>query len=195
MTITKLTPYRIRQWPLDHVKVFVDSREQQPWDLSPMRTETTTLATGDYSSACGRYLLERKNGIDELISCMTSGRERFERELERMQAFESAIVLVESAYDELATGQYRSRMNRDSALATLVAWQQRYQIPFQFCGSRTEAERFAQSYFHQQLRNHLTALLNVQRTLASNGLELIFRWSNEDAITVGIPPVSGTTDS
>ena len=60
---------------------------------------------------------------------MTSERERFEREFERMQAFESAIVLVESAYEDLTTGQYRSRMNRDSALATLVAWQQRYQIP------------------------------------------------------------------
>ena len=172
MTITKLTSYRIRQWPLDHVKVLVDSREQQSWDLSPMRTETTTLATGDYSSACGRYLLERKNGVDELISCMTSGRELFERELERMQAFESAIVLVESAYEDLATGQYRSRMNRDSALATLVAWQQRYQIPFQFCGSRTEAERFAQSYFHQQFKAHLAKLLEVQRTLAADGQEL-----------------------
>ena len=63
MTITKLTPYRIRQWPLDHVKLSVDSLEQQPRDLSPMRTETTTLATGDYSSASGRYLLERKNTV------------------------------------------------------------------------------------------------------------------------------------
>ena len=103
---------------------------------------------------------------------MTSGRERFERELERMQAFESAIVLVESAYEDLATGQYRSRMNRDSALATLVAWQQRYQIPFQFCGSRTEAERFAQSYFHQQFKAYLAKLLEVQRTLAADGQEL-----------------------
>ena len=50
MTITKLTPYRISQWPLDQVEVLVDSREQQPRDLSPMRTETTTLATGDYIS-------------------------------------------------------------------------------------------------------------------------------------------------
>ena len=103
---------------------------------------------------------------------MTSGRERFERELKRMQAFESAIVLVESAYEDLATGQYRSRMNRDSALATLVAWQQCCQIPFQFCGSRTEAERFAQSYFHQQFKAHLAKLLEVQRTLAADGQEL-----------------------
>ena len=137
-----------------------------------MRTESTTLATGDYASACGRYLLERKNSVDELISCMTSGRERFERELERMQAFASAIVLVEDNYADLATGCYRSKMNKDSALATLVAWQQRYQIPFHFCGTRDEAERFARSYFHQQFRNHLTALLEVQQAMAEHGQEL-----------------------
>ena len=68
-------------------------------------------------------------------------------------------------------------MNRDSALATLVAWQQRYQIPFQFCGSRTEAERFAQSYFHQQLKAHLAKLLEVQRTLAADARNSVCRGS------------------
>jgi len=172
MRTNKLNAHRIRQWPLDQVKVLVDSREQHPWELLPMRTESTTLATGDYASACGRYLLERKNSVDELISCMTSGRERFERELERMQAFASAIVVVEGTYADLAMGCYRSKMSKNSALSTLVAWQQRYQIPFQFCGTRDEAERFAQSYFHQQFRNHLTALLEVQKALAEHGQEL-----------------------
>ena len=173
MTITKLTPYRIRQWPLDHVKVLVDSREQNPGTylpyaqrLPPWQQAITLVCL--WSLPAGA----QEHGVDELISCMTSGRELFERELERMQAFESAIVLVESAYEDLATGQYRSRMNRDSALATLVAWQQRYQIPFQFCGSRTEAERFAQSYFHQQFKAYLAKLLEVQRTLAADGQEL-----------------------
>ena len=104
MKIKKLTPYRIRHWPKVQVKVLVDSREQHPWDLSPMQLETATIATGDYASSCGRYLLERKNSVDELISCMTSGRDRFECELERMQAFASAIVVVEGAYTDLATG-------------------------------------------------------------------------------------------
>ena len=63
-------------------------------------------------------------------------------------------------------------MNRDSALATLVAWQQRYQILFQFCGSCTKAQRFAQSYFHQQFKAYLAKLLEVQRTLAADGQEL-----------------------
>ena len=172
MKIKKLTPYRIRHWPKEQVKVLVDSREQHPWDLSPMQLETAKLATGDYASSCGRYLLERKNSVDELISCMTIGRDRFERELERMQAFASAIVVVEGTYADLAMGCYRSKMKKDSALATLVAWQQRYKISFQFCGTRDEAERFARSYFHQQFRNHLTALLEVQQAMAEHGQEL-----------------------
>jgi len=172
MAIAKLTAHRIRHWPKEQVKVLVDSREQHPWDLSPMRLEAATLATGDYASSCGRYLLERKNSVDELISCMTIGRDRFERELERMQAFASAIVVVEGTYADLATGCYRSKMKKDSALATLVAWQQRYKISFQFCGTRDEAERFARSYFHQQFRNHLTALLEVQQAMAEHGQEL-----------------------
>ena len=122
MAIAKLTAHRIRHWPKEQVKVLVDSREQHPWDLSPMRLEAATLATGDYASSCGRYLLERKNSVDELVSCMTSGRGRFERELERMQVFASAIVVVEGAYTDLATGCYRSKMDKNAALATLVAW-------------------------------------------------------------------------
>jgi len=172
MAIAKLTAHRIRHWPREQVKVLVDSREQHPWDLSPMHLEAATLATGDYASSCGRYLLERKNSVDELISCMTSGRERFERELERMQAYVSAIVVVEGAYTDLATGCYRSKMDKNAALATLVAWQLRHQIPFHFCGTRDEAERFARSYFHQQFRNHLTALLEVQQAMAEHGQEL-----------------------
>lgn len=173
---------------MDQVKVLVDSREQHPWNLTPICTETITLSTGDYSSVCRRYLLERKNSIDELISCMTSGRERFKRELERMQAFDSAIVVVEGDYADLASGSYRSGMKKESALATLVAWQQRYGIAFQFCGTRAEAETFAKSYFHQQFRGHLIKLWEAHSTMASNGLELTLSWSNEDADKAGLAP-------
>ena len=172
MNLLDLSATQITKLPLERVTVIQDTREKHPWDLSPLQVQVASLATGDYSSLCRRYLLERKNSVDELISCMTIGRDRFERELERMQAFASAIVVVEGTYTDLAMGCYRSKMKKDSALATLVAWQQRYQIPFQFCGTRDEAERFARSYFHQQFRNHLTALLEVQQAMAEHGQEL-----------------------
>ena len=113
---------QITKLPLERVTVIQDTREQQPWDLFPLQVEVAGLATGDYSSLYRRYLLERKNSVDELISCMTLGWERFERELERMPSVASAIVVVEGAYTDLATGYYRSKMDKNAALATLVAW-------------------------------------------------------------------------
>ena len=57
-----------------------------------MQTEQTTSATGDDASVCLRQRIERKNSIDEFISCMITGRDRFERELKRMGSYESAII-------------------------------------------------------------------------------------------------------
>ena len=144
------------------VCAFVDTREQHPWNLEPMATVTTTLQTGDYSSYCGRFVLERKNSVDELISCMTKDRERSERELERMQAFEAAVVVVEGSYGDLVSGNYRSQMNKSAALGSLVAWQLRYRIPFFFAENRSNAEEFAKSFFRIQLRDRL---LELQRYL------------------------------
>ena len=148
----------IKNFPLSTVIVRFDKREQHPWDLKPMATVKTTLQTGDYSSYCGRFVLERKNSVDELISCMTKDRERFERELERMQAFEAAVVLVEGSYGDLVSGNYRSQMNKSAALGSLVAWQLRYRIPFFFAENRSNAEEFAKSFFRIQQRDRLLEL-------------------------------------
>ena len=61
-----------------------DSREQAPYDFSPMATKRATLATGDYSIRGLEDLvcLERK-ALDDLTGCITHDRERFERELQR----------------------------------------------------------------------------------------------------------------
>ena len=153
------TKTQIQNLPLEAVSVLVDPREQQPWDLSPMKVEEATLQTGDYSSTCGRFVLERKNSVDELISCMTASRDRFKRELERMQAFEAAVVLVEGTYQELVNGAYRSKMNKNSAAATFVSWQQDFKVPIHFVANRTEAEEYAKRFFHLQHRRRLLELV------------------------------------
>ena len=155
-----LTKTQIQNLPLEAVSVLVDPREQQPWDLSPMKVEEATLQTGDYCSACRRFVLERKNSIDELVSCMTQSRDRFERELERMQAFEAAVVLVEGTYQELVNGDYRSKMNKNSAAATFVSWQQKFWVPIHFVGNRSNAEEYAKRFFHLQHRRRLSELLH-----------------------------------
>ena len=47
MKITKLTEHQIRNWPAERVKVFVDSGEYDPWDLSPLKIEKKALDIAD----------------------------------------------------------------------------------------------------------------------------------------------------
>ena len=70
----------------DDVLAIIDTREQLPLEL-PLRSITDTLPTGDYSVSGFEDLIcvERKS-LPDLIGCMTSGRTRFERELQRMKA-------------------------------------------------------------------------------------------------------------
>ena len=64
--------------------VIVDSREQVPYLFKYYDAAVTVqgLPTGDYSLAGyeGRVAVERKE-LDDLVGCLTVGRERFEKEL------------------------------------------------------------------------------------------------------------------
>ena len=67
MNTAELTEHQIRNWPAERVKVFVDSGEYDPWDLSPLKIEKKALDIADYSSICGRYVVKRFRTIDDLI--------------------------------------------------------------------------------------------------------------------------------
>ena len=78
MNITELTEHQIRNWPAERVKVFVDSGEYDPLDLSPLQTEVKELGACDYRSNCERYAVLRFRSIDELIVSMSHERKLFE---------------------------------------------------------------------------------------------------------------------
>ncbi|MEO2013096.1 MAG: ERCC4 domain-containing protein, partial [Fuerstiella sp.] len=72
-------------------RAVIDSREQLPYTLAPLTAEVGTLSTGDYGLAgefSGLVCVERKS-LGDFISSCTTGRERFDRELQRMQAYPS----------------------------------------------------------------------------------------------------------
>ena len=75
--------------------IIVDSREQTPLVFSLFASEVGTLQTGDYSlkGLEDSITIERKS-IADLIGSLTSGRERFQREIQRMQAYRSRTLLI-----------------------------------------------------------------------------------------------------
>ena len=127
----------------------VDTREPQRggWD-SYFETPTVrdTLKTGDYSVLGheNSIAVERKE-LGDLISCLTSSRSRFERELERSRDLDFFCVICEGTYRQLFDGLYRSKMNSKAAWESVATFEVRYKIPFYFMGSPELAAAKCQS--------------------------------------------------
>lgn len=123
----------------EDVLAIIDTREQLPLAL-PLRTITDTLPTGDYSVSGFEDLIcvERKS-LPDLIGCMTSGRTRFEKELQRMKAYDARCVVVEASWQQLRNGEYRSRITPEAATHSVVSWLSRFGVPFLFVDDRTAA--------------------------------------------------------
>ncbi len=79
------------------LSIVYDTREQRPYDFACFGTEVErgTLATGDYSLTGHeqRAAIERKS-LDDLVGCLTVGRARFERELDRGRTLNLFAVVV-----------------------------------------------------------------------------------------------------
>lgn len=134
--------------------VAIDNREQLSYNFQgyDCTTQDATLVTGDYSIVGfeDKIAVERKS-IDDLLGCLTSGRERFEKELARSRALDRFIVIVEASFEDLAKGMYRSAMKPHSACQSIIAWQIRYGTPFIFAGSRKAAEYYCHSFLAKYL--------------------------------------------
>ena len=137
--------------------VVVDSREQLPYEFSGMvgpagdmlaiPTVVRGLASGDYSieGMEDQLAVERKS-MDDLFSSVTWDRDRFEREIERMNSYRSAFVVIEATWPEIMNPvEHRpgwiNQAEPRSVEGTIVAWSIRYpNVHWWLCGDRRGAE-------------------------------------------------------
>lgn len=144
------------QAALDSMVVLVDSREHDTQSLKKRLeatgrpTERVALLSGDYSCKCTlpsgepfsldkRIVIERKMGLDELSQNFTKGRARFTREFERLKAAGGkAFLLVENgSWENIISHKYRSQFAPKAFLASIAAWQARYDSHIIFCKPET----------------------------------------------------------
>ena len=150
--------------------VVCDSREQDPFFFDGEAYAGTTvvqgsLVTGDYSvkGLEARVAIERKS-LSDLVHCLGPDRERFVRELERARALDAFAVVVESAWQELAQGRYRSRMLPKAACASVAALMSRGTQIF-FAGSRPAAEWVTHSFLRFYAQDRLKELQILQKSM------------------------------
>lgn len=163
---------------LSSMIVLVDRREQ-PTKRAQRRYEAfgvpyrrATLSYGDYTYNVllpdGSWMfdedqtiyptvaIERKMNLDELASCFTHSRERFEREFQRAKDQGARIfLLVENAsWENLMNGKYSSRFNQRAFFASLCSWMIRYNIQPVFCKEESTGKIIRELLF-RDLKNRL----------------------------------------
>lgn len=151
--------------------VVIDQREQAPFGFRNIRasaangnapiavpTDTTLLATGDYSIAgLEAFVTVERKSVSDLVGTLTAGRERFEDELERASKMECAWVVVEGGWPEIMQRIAERKVAAKSITGSMIAWQMRYPtIHWWTCADRRMAEvitfRLLERFWVERLR-------------------------------------------
>jgi ERCC4-type nuclease len=141
---------------IESIQILVDTREQDTerarkrLTMLPCPHARIALSFGDYSYSFrqpngletpmgGKFAIERKMSLDELAACFTHDRGRFEREFERATDHGARMVLIieNASYENLVNHKYRSRLNPNAFLASLIAWENRYGLHTVMCKEET----------------------------------------------------------
>ena len=152
------------QKKIDLPVIVADTREQLPYTFDDIRLDgepvtvpvmVATLSTGDYSihGHENEIAVERKS-VSDFYGTITRGRERFERELERMAMMNRAAIVIEGRFSDVACPAFfGSRISPESITGTVASFWTRYGVPCFFLADRTEAERFTFKLLHKYYKN------------------------------------------
>ncbi len=147
--------------------LLVDTREPDPHPWQPHFTAPVIrgpLSTGDFSlPACENLVCVERKTMSDLISCLCTGRERFERELARTRAISHFWVVCEGSHGNVLRGNHRSTMVPGAAFQSIVALMTRYRIPFLMANDAATAARLCESLHLKWYREHLKFIDLVQR--------------------------------
>ena len=119
--------------------IIQDTREQEPLFFETLPVIEGTLSTGDYSVVGleNDFAVERKS-LPDLFGSLTSGRDRFMREIQRLNGFTFRRLLIIGSEHEIEQGQHRSRVSPKSVLHSLAAIEARG-VPVVFSASPARA--------------------------------------------------------
>jgi len=148
---------RLANKPL--ITFVVDSREQMPYefkscarrDLEFGGSIEVGLGEGDYAVERDGVLLpvriERKS-IEDYFGVVGRGRDRFERELERLRPYRS-YLLIEATAQEITRGTERSLVSGWAAMKSALCWSVTYNISPVFAGNRRAGQVICQGILEE----------------------------------------------
>ena len=155
------------------IVILTDSREQKnqhitDWfDKKKIPHEVKALSNGDYSFYIPsneqlnidrplyfdkQIMVERKNSLEELSSCFTISRTRFEEELATCPA--KKYLLIENAnYEDIINKKYDTKLSSKAYLASVHAFNHRYNLEIMFMPNREYSPIWIYGTFVYYLKN------------------------------------------
>ena len=145
--------------------VLVDTREQQPLEFMRLPSRRATLATGDYSVEGYEavFCVERKS-VPDLVHSVTGARDRFLREIQRMDGFLFRRIVVVGSEADVERGAFIDRANRMTPeararcirgiLSSLDTIEVRHGVPIRFFTSPQRAAAQIERWAYHFARTH-----------------------------------------
>ena len=141
--------------------IIVDSREKNPLNFT-VSTEVAGLKTGDYSvkGVEDKIAIERKT-INDLVGSLSTERERFQRELLRGKSLEFFALVIETTFDQLIQGKYKSKMTPQAVAQSLFAFQVRYDLHIWLASNRRHAGYIVEGLLKWAVKEKDKAVENI----------------------------------
>ena len=144
------------------IAIAIDTREQRPWHFPEelATVERRTLNAADYALVNDdSFALERKN-LDDFIGTVSSGWERFQRELDRMiQAqFPVRVIVVEGTWEQIVNMEHNHPKVRPAFVLKQLAWLTMNGVSVIFAGNARMAAQVGWRLLYerwQQIGNEL----------------------------------------
>lgn len=151
----------------EQVIAVIDTREKTPLDLAPLQSVPGALTTGDYSVAGLEHIIaiERKS-LPDLVACVGRERERFEKEVQRLLAYPTRALVVESTWAEIEAGEWRSKVKPAAAIGSLLGWTARG-LPVVMAGDHARAGRYTSRLLFLAARRRWREARSFCETVAS----------------------------
>jgi len=138
--------------------ILVDTREQMPYTFRSSERcagfETAALPYGDYTIK-GRIdlvVVERKNSIEEIYSNLFTNFERFERELEKMQASKFRYIVVEDYYSSVFSNRF-TKIKGSTILDRMLSTSMKFNVPIILAGTREYGHSITRSLLLLAVKN------------------------------------------
>lgn len=160
---------------IDSMVILIDTREKVNehivdfFEKKKIPYKKKALNKGDYSFYIAKnselgiikdvyfdseIVIERKASLEELSSNLTQNRDRFEHELS-LAPMNKVLLLENCDFEDIVDGNYDTRYNKKSFLASIFTFWHRYNIPVFFMPDTQYTPVFIKLYFTYYLKSSI----------------------------------------